>query len=129
MTQATWYCADCGSREIHHDAAVKWDPATDEYQVITVHDGTTCVTCASDPDNMKPYAGHPVFGVPTDASDTVKVHLALTVQYTPNGCSADALVETLSRVATSAATRGLLTGDMPAEVSEWTSKVEVLEAR
>ena len=129
MNQQTWYCADCGGREIHRDAAVKWNPANQEYDVVTVHDGTTCTTCAGAPDNFKPYAGSPVFGIPPEPADTVKVQLALTVEYTPNGCSTESLVELLSGVASSAAMAGQLTGESPAEVAEWTSRVAVLQAQ
>ena len=54
------------------------------------------------------------------------LRLTLTVQYTPNGTSDNALYDLLYDIARHAAGDGLMTGETPAEVNIWSSSVEVV---
>lgn len=62
----TWYCAECGSHEVHHDAVVQWNAETEEFDIVAVLDGTWCNKCSEQFGNE----GAPTFGVPPEgASD------------------------------------------------------------
>lgn len=56
-----WYCAECGSTEIHHDAIAQWNPEKQEFDVIAVLDDHWCYDC-QERDINDP--GTPVWGVP-----------------------------------------------------------------
>lgn len=61
MSTKTWYCQECGSTDVRHDAVAVWNPKTNAYEVVCVFDDTWCEDCASRPplcENM----GKPVFG-------------------------------------------------------------------
>lgn len=68
-TEETWFCADCGSLDIRHDAIVKWDPQAQDWKVEGVLDNTWCEDCA-EADGRFDGTGEPVFGVPGDEDAT-----------------------------------------------------------
>lgn len=41
----TWFCSVCGSLNIVHDATARWDPDTEEFELIDVCDGDYCEDC------------------------------------------------------------------------------------
>lgn len=57
-----WYCADCGSTEIHHDAVVQWNPEEKDFEIIAVLDGPWCADCEENSQDTLPQ-GTPVWGV------------------------------------------------------------------
>lgn len=68
MRKETWYCADCGSLDIRHDAIVSWDPEQQDWKVEATLDDTWCENCMGK-DPMRESRGEPVWGIPDD-SDT-----------------------------------------------------------
>ena len=54
-TTQTWYCPECGSTEITHDAKAIYNPRIEDYEVIGLLDGMQCEDCDCE---------HPVFGIP-----------------------------------------------------------------
>lgn len=65
MTDETWHCAECGSRNIQHDAIVQWNSTTEEFDVVSVLDGTWCEDCMGR-DPTRENEGSPVFGIPPE---------------------------------------------------------------
>lgn len=63
MSNETWYCRKCGSRDIFHDATVAWDPDEETWSVVGVQDGMWCETCMGRDAADK---GDPDFGVPPE---------------------------------------------------------------
>lgn len=55
ITVQTWYCPQCGSTEITHDAKAIYNPDTEDYEVLGLLDGMQCEGCGYE---------HPKFGVP-----------------------------------------------------------------
>lgn len=55
MTVQTWYCPQCGSTDITHDALVAFDPVAREYTVVGLLDAKQCEECGCE---------SPEFGVP-----------------------------------------------------------------
>lgn len=68
--QMTWFCATCGSQEIHHATVSKYDPVTQEYLFVDHGAGglasseTWCTKCAEDTGGED--HGDPVFGLPSE---------------------------------------------------------------
>lgn len=59
-------------------------------------------------------------------SETTKLRLILDVEYLANGTHLDNLKFLLGEVATGAMSRGMITGNTPAEVECWQHRVEVV---
>lgn len=57
----TFYCAECGSTDIHHDAIAKYNSEIEDYEIISVLDGYWCEACST---KTPGETGEPVFGVP-----------------------------------------------------------------
>ena len=57
------------------------------------------------------------------ADDVIKLRLVIEVDYTPNGATVGELTDLLKSIGERAANDGQLTGETPAEVETWTSKV------
>lgn len=58
-----WYCADCGSTDIHHDAVAQWNPEKKDFEIVAVYDDCWCVDCEENNPDILP-RGSPVWGVP-----------------------------------------------------------------
>lgn len=58
----TWFCADCGSLDIRHDAIAVFNPDTEEYEVIAVLDETWCESCMEAHSDFEA-KGDPMFGI------------------------------------------------------------------
>lgn len=63
MSNETWYCRKCGSRDIFHDATVRWDPDEEDWVFVSVQDGMWCETCMG---RNSWDEGQPGFGVPPE---------------------------------------------------------------
>lgn len=62
----TWFCRDCGSLDIRHDAIARYDPELADYVVEWVLDGTWCEDCmqrAAEARELEDI-GDPAFGIP-----------------------------------------------------------------
>lgn len=57
-----WYCADCNSTNIHHDAIAKWNPEKRDYEVYAILDDCWCGDCQENSKDTLPQ-GTPVWGV------------------------------------------------------------------
>lgn len=57
-----WYCAECGSQLIRHDAEVRWDRVSQCYEVLAVMDDPTCAACCLA--SCGADTGRPVFAIP-----------------------------------------------------------------
>ena len=59
----TWFCHKCGSTNIQHDAIVKYNPETGDYEVVNVLDDAWCEDCMSEDWTD---SGDPTFGIPSE---------------------------------------------------------------
>lgn len=62
MTKETWYCNECGSLDIRHDAVAWFNPETEVYEILGVLDESWCEDCGEQ-------NGSPVFGTPAEITD------------------------------------------------------------
>lgn len=67
--KATWFCAECGSLDIRHEAEVVWDPEKEDWEVVGVLDGAHCEACMC-ADKYLENQGMPVWGIPSDERKT-----------------------------------------------------------
>lgn len=42
----TWFCQNCGGHDVRHDATVQWNPETEDWDVLAVHDNAWCEPCS-----------------------------------------------------------------------------------
>lgn len=66
MSEVTWFCAECGSLDIRHDAIVQWKPDDETWEVLDVLDGTWCEACM---DRNPSDEGAPTYGIPGVTTD------------------------------------------------------------
>lgn len=45
MAKSTWKCADCGGKNIHHDATVVWNDDKGDYDIVDIKEGMECIDC------------------------------------------------------------------------------------
>lgn len=65
----TWYCAQCGSREIYHHAVAQWNAETEDFDTVDVLDDTWCNRCSEKDLYEK---GEPTFGIPPEETKDAK---------------------------------------------------------
>lgn len=56
----TWYCADCGSRDIRHDGILQWDSEANDWVVLSSLDDSWCEQCSGKGLDEK---GEPTWGI------------------------------------------------------------------
>lgn len=61
----TWYCPECGSTDITHDALAVYNPNIEDYEVTGLLDGMQCENCGSE---------HPTFGIPGEDEEDEREH-------------------------------------------------------
>ncbi|MBJ6984013.1 hypothetical protein [Luteimonas sp. MC1750] len=72
-TTETWYCQDCGCRDIRHDAIARFDPEEQAWEVLSLLDNNWCESCTTRNDKR---CGNPFFGTPPEFT---------VVAYVPTG--------------------------------------------
>ena len=66
----TWFCAECGSRDIRHDGILQWDGEAEDWVVLTSLDDSWCEPCAGKGIEQK---GEPTWGVPPEFTVVVYI--------------------------------------------------------
>lgn len=66
----TWYCAQCGSRDIRHDGILQWDMDAEDWVVLSSLDDCWCESCANRANEAK---GEPTWGVPPEFTVVVYI--------------------------------------------------------
>ena len=61
----TWYCPECGSEEITHDALAVYNPIIEDYEVVGLLDAMQCENCGNE---------HPTFGIPSEDEEEEREH-------------------------------------------------------
>lgn len=59
-SKETWFCAQCGSLDIRHDAVVRYNPETQDYELLSVLDNDWCEDCMG---RGLYVTGDPMFGI------------------------------------------------------------------
>lgn len=62
MTRQTWFCAQCGSTDIRHDAIVQWDAENESWTVLETLEDSWCENCQEN----HQHPGEPAFGTHSD---------------------------------------------------------------
>jgi len=66
----TWYCAQCGSRDIRHDGILQWDREAEDWTVLSSLDDSWCEPCSGKGQDER---GEPTWGQPPEFTVVVYI--------------------------------------------------------